>query len=289
MLLGFIGGFRSKVITSSILPGLVNAYDKAMNAELSGNSIEYIMAENSSEIGNILIDNFALKDNIGINASKDILVLKICQRNPKEILKILTRYPNNRYADSLIIKTAFQNQEELYDYAAASNELGKRIQSVNHPLVKIIGQLALKKTGRMYFPFLDNLYRNKISIDSITPFVLNDSTSGYYQLLVRTRIDYADRMHHGDTPMAIQALTNKLRFKAIELFINEINALHDEPNEKIRFKKLEELGPEELYYLAVLGEEEMYTSSFVNGVYPRIFQKMDIPKRKFSEITSIIR
>ena len=278
MLLGFIGGFRSKVITSSILPGLVNAYDKAMNAELSGNSIEYIMAENSSEIGNILIDNFALKDNIGINASKDILVLKICQRNPKEILKILTRYPNNRYADSLIIKAAFQNQEELYDYAAASNELGKRIQSVNHPLVKIIGQLALKKTGRMYFPFLDNLYRNKISIDSITPFVLNDSTSGYYQLLVRTRIDYADRMHHGDTPMAIQALTNKLRFKAIELFINEINALHDEPNEKIRFKKLEELGPEELYYLAVLGEEEMYTSSFVNGVYPRIFQKMDIPR-----------
>ena len=87
MLLGFIGGFRSKVITSSILPGLVNAYDKAMNAELSGNSIEYIMAENSSEIGNILIDNFALKDNIGINASKDILVLKLCQRNPKEILK----------------------------------------------------------------------------------------------------------------------------------------------------------------------------------------------------------
>ena len=278
MLLAFISGYRSKIVSATILPGLVNAYDEAMKTELSGNSILPIIIENASEVGNILIDNFALKDNIGINAGKDVLVLKVCQRNPKDILKILTKYPDNRYADSLIVKAAFQNQEELYNYAAVPNVLGKRIQNVNHPLVKIIGQLAVSKTGRMYFPFLDNLYRNKLSIDSITPYVLNDSSTGYYRLLVKTRIDYAERMQQGDTPMAVKALTDRLKVKAIELYINEINALHDQPNEKIRFKKLEELGPEELYYLAVLGEEEIYTSSFVNGVYPRIFQKMDIPR-----------
>ncbi|MEK7198708.1 MAG: hypothetical protein AAB212_02150, partial [Bacteroidota bacterium] len=95
---------------------------------------------------------------------------------------------------------------------------------------------------------------------------------------MRTRIGYAQRMQQGDTPMGVIALTNKLKTKGIELFINEINALHDERNENVRFKKLEELDPEDLYYLAVMGEEEIYTSSFVNGVYPRIFRKMRVPR-----------
>lgn len=278
MLTGFLSAYRSKSVTPGILPALVKAYEQAMQAELSGNSILPVIVENGTEIDNILIDNFALKNNPGIADAGDFMVLKTCQRNPYDVLKILTRYPNNRFADSLIIQAAFRNQEELYSYAAVPNALGRKIQSVNHPLVKLIGRLALTKTGRMYFPFLDNLYQNKLSIDSITPLVVNDSSAGYFQLLVKTRIDYALRMQQGDTPMAAMVLTNKLRTKAIELFINEINALHDESNEHIRFKQLEQLGPEELYYLAVMGEEEIYTSSFVVGVYPRIFQRMQVPR-----------
>src|SRR5690606_2983471 len=33
---------------------------------------------------------------------------------------------------------------------------------------------------------------------------------------------------------------------------------------------------EELYYLAVLGEDEIYTSSYTNGVYKMMFQKMTV-------------
>ena len=278
MLTGYISAYRSKLMNATLLPSLVEAYGEAMKTELAGNSIIDIIAENASEVDNILMDNFALKDNAGIAPARDYLVLKACQRNPNDILPILTRYPNNRFADSLIIKAAFKDQEELYRYAAVPNALGKKIQSVDHPLVKIIGRLALTKTGRMYFPFLDNLYHNKITMDSITPFVVADTSVGFYKLLVKTRIEYAERMQHGDTPMAAMVLTNRLKSKAIELYINEINALHDEPNENIRFKKLEQLGPQELYYLAVLGEEEIYTSSFVAGVYPRIFQRMVIPR-----------
>jgi hypothetical protein len=80
-------------------------------------------------------------------------------------------------------------------------------------------------------------------------------------------------MRRGDTPMAEKTLVTKLKSKAVELYINEINALHDENNPTIRFKKIDSLNPHELYYLAVLGEEEIYTSSFVSGVYPRIFSR----------------
>ena len=118
----------------------------------------------------------------------------------------------------------------------------------------------------MYFPFLDQLYTGKLKMDSITRFVGNDTSSGYYSLLVRTRIDYARRIQAGDTPMASKVLIDKLKSKGIELYINEINALHNENGDAVRFKIISRLSPQELYYLAVTGEEELYTSSFVNGV-----------------------
>ncbi len=278
VLSGYLSSYRAHVITPALYPALINAYEQSVKAEFSHNSIYQIIADNEPEVGNILMGNYALKDNAGIPAAKELTVLKACQKNPDRILKILTDYPNSRFADSLIIKAAFQDQEEFYSYAAVPNGLGRKIQSVNHPLVKILGRLALMQTGRMYFPFLDNLYHKKITIDSILPLVSNDSSGGYYKLLVQTRIDYAQRMQKGDTPMGVLALTNKLKSKAIELYVNEINALHDERNDNIRFKKLEELNEFDLYYLAVLAEEEMYTSSFVVGVYPRIFQRMNIPR-----------
>ncbi|MDB5209771.1 MAG: hypothetical protein JWQ30_598 [Sediminibacterium sp.] len=279
MLTAYMSAYRARVLSASMLPPLVKAYGDAMEVELAGGSIIDVITANEPEIDNILIENFALKNNPGIAAAQDVLVLKHIQRNPNDILKILTRYPDNRFADSLIIKEALRNQEKLYDYAASpTSALARRIRSVDHPLVKIISTLARSKTGRMYFPFLDNLYHGKITMDSITPLVKNDSSAGYYKLLVRTRIDYAERMHNGDTPMNARGLTDKLKAKAVELYINEINALHDVSNENIRFKKLEGLSPEELYYLAVLGEEEIYTSSFVKGVYPRIFQRMTVPR-----------
>ncbi len=273
MLTSYQSGYNARIIKSALLPSLVKAYDDAMRIDLSGNSILGVIADNEIEIGNILLENYSLKENKGVPAARDILVLKACQRDPGNVLKILTSHPNNSYADSLIILAAFRDQEELYNYASVPNALGKKIQSVNHPLVKTIATMAQMKTGRMYFPFLDDLYKGKIRMDSITPLIAKDADE-YYSLLVKTRIGYAERMQRRDTPMAAQTLINKIQSKAVELYINEINALHDENNLNIRFKKLEGLSSEELYYIAVLGEEEIYTSSFVSGVYPRIIQRL---------------
>lgn len=273
MLMGFQSAWQARIIKNVMYPGLIKAFYQAMQLEMQGQSILPIIKNNELEIGNILIQNLCLKNNIDIEACKDVLVLKSCQRDPAGILKVLTRFPENRYADSLIIIAAFRDQEELYNYAAAPNELGKRIQSVQHPLVKLIAGLAQSKTGRMYFPFLDDLYRGKISTETIAPVLANESSDDYYKLLVKTRVGYAERMRRGDTPMAAKTLVAKLRSKAVEIYINEINALHDESNPAIRFKKIDSLNPQELYYLAVLGEEEIYTSSFVSGVYPRIFSR----------------
>ncbi len=272
LLTSFISANRSKRITLNNLPLLINSYDEAMKLDLQGASVYPVFEKNRLPICYILVDNYGFKENFGIAKAKDLIVWKYCQLHPENILPALSDHPANIFADSLIVQAAFLDPEKLYNYAAAPNALGRKIQSGNHPLVQLIGQLSATKTGRMYFPFLDKLYNNTINIDSITPLLTEEHAEGYYKLLVATRMEYAQRMQQADTPMLVKVLTAKLQTKAIELYINDINALHELKDLKQRFKKLNKLNATELYYLAVMGETEMYTSSFVSGIYPRIFQ-----------------
>jgi hypothetical protein len=130
------------------------------------------------------------------------------------------------------------------------------------------------KTGRYYFPFLDALYTGKMSIDTITPLIPEDQSENYFRLLVHTRVQQVQRKKEGDKFVAEAALLSRLKSLVMELYINDINGLHQIEETSIRFKKLANLTPQELYYIAVLGAEELYTSSFVSGIYPLIIKKL---------------
>jgi hypothetical protein len=274
MLASFISGYKARLIKGILLVDLIKGYDEAMELDWKNISIKPVVEKYDFEVGDILTENYALKNNTGVAACADVLLLKRIYRYPNKTMNLLNRNPQAYFADSIIISLAHKDPEQLYSYAAAPNALGNKIQATNEPLVKKIGMLALMKTGRMYFPFLDNLYRNKITLDSISK-LLNDST-GYYKLLVKTQIEYAERAKNNDTPLVMKTLTAKLMSKAKEFYITEINSLHDEKLEATRFKSLTPLSPQDLYYVAVLGEEEIYTSSYL-GVYKRIFEKMKNP------------
>lgn len=275
LLTDFTNYYNQRAIKTIMLGDVILAYEQCMKLQLHNKSIAPIIAANELEVSSILTGNLAFKNNIGLQACKDELVLKQCKRNPTKILKILQDNLQVSFADSLIIAEAYRDQEMLYNYASGKTPLGNKIQSVNEPLVKTIGLLALMNSGRVYFPFLDELYRNKISLDTLTK--LKNDPDGYYKLLVKTEIDYAYRMQHGDTPLVKKVLTEKLKAKGIENYIDTINGLHDERNDAVRFKRIEKLTPTELYYLCVLSEREIYTSSYL-GVYKRIFERMSVPR-----------
>lgn len=268
-LVAYISDYRYKRIKASQLADLIDAFKEGMKLQRNNQSLFPLVRKNQMEIGNILVKCFAFKDNAGIQECKDELVLKYCTRYPEQILATLNNNQNVPFRDSLIKKVAYTQQENLYNYAKAGNSFASRIAEVDEPLVKIISRMARMKTGRVYFPFLDNLYRGKTTFAEIDSAMNNDET--YYSYLVRTEMDYADRIRQHDTPMAMQTLTSWLGQKGKEIYINEINGLHESPD-NIRFKKIEKLNPQELYYLAVLSEEEIYTSSYVKGVYPRIWK-----------------
>jgi hypothetical protein len=271
--------FKFNKIKASEVVTCIRAFNEAMRLSARGLNISSIIEKESITNGNVIIGTGSFTDNIGYQAMSDLLILKACQNNPNQILQILDKQgaeiSTNRYADSLLIAAAFENAEMVYNYAAAPSALGKKIQSIHHPLVSWIGRLAFMKTGRYYFPFLDELYTGLLSIDTITPLIAEDQAQNYFKLLVQTRIAQVQQIKAGKKLVAEAALLTKLKSRVMELYVNDINGLHQTEASNIRFKKLENLSPQELYYIAVLGADELYTSSFVSGVYPLIIQKLD--------------
>jgi hypothetical protein len=278
MLSLFESSFRYRSIKATLIPELVAAYQDAMQLEKNESSIESVIDRHEIETGKIILNCYPFTKSKGLEQCGYILIRKACERNPEKILTILKDNSHVPFADSLIVKEAYRRPEELYNYAAASaTPLGKRINAIEDPLVKLIATLANQNTGRLFFPFLDDLYKGKKSIDELA--AVADDTVKYFRLLVNTQIDYAGRMQKGDTPLVAKTLAGMLRKKAVDIFINEINGLHEAPTDKIRFRILDSLTIQELYYLPVMGETEIYTSSYLRGVYDGIFKKAkNIPK-----------
>jgi len=262
----------------STAPMLLESFRESVLLDKNNQSIEPVIIKFPYGVGKILINGFLYPtENPGIANSRINLLRKYCEMYPDEILPVLNRNPNIAFADNYIKIAAYRDIRKLYDYAAARNALGNRIR--NHPdsLVKLVAKMATSKSGQLYFPFLDNLLGGKITFEEIDK--VKEDNIGYFRLMVNTRIEYARKILPPvkDTATEIRALTTMMARKAKDGFIRDINALHSVSDERVRFRKLEGLTPQELYYLIVLGEDEIYTSSYLN-VYKRIFQRMTFPR-----------
>lgn len=249
---------------------LIEAYIAAMELERARSSIKPLIETIPTEIGEVLLSTAIFSGNPGFTESKILVQRRKLEMKPDQILPNLARNPNNPAADSLIKTIAYLNPEDLYSYAQAGDELAALIQNHTDPLVKMISKLANINTGRVYFPFLDNLYRGKMTMEEIDSNMTDKYR--YFRLLINTEIDYAGRFRKGDTPVVMSALADMIKSKAVDGFINVINGLHDQPD-NVRMKETEPLNAQELYYICVMGDPEIYTSSYLK-VYDRMFQRL---------------
>ena len=275
---GYNSYLGKKDFPASIAPAIVQQFQLAMELDRKNESIEPVIRNSSYPVGKIVTECFSFPENSGVKASRIVVMRKYLALHPNEILPTLKNNINLPFTDSLIMVVAHQNPQQLYDYAAARDALGSRIRSNPDPMAKIVSRMAASKSGQQYFPFIDLLVNDKISFEEIDR--VKDDDLNYYRLLVKTRIEFVERTLSPakDTPMGMQALTSKMERKAKDHFIGEINRLHVVENDNVRFRVLDPLTAQELYYLCVLGEDEIYTSSYVRGVFPRIFQRMKVPR-----------
>jgi hypothetical protein len=268
--------YKTNQLNENAIGELMDSYKKALDLDWHASSIFPVVRESAVEIGAILVTCSPFKSNIGIYESKEFVVSKAFQKNPNNILPVLFDIPDVSIVDSLIKVIAKTQVENIYKYSQATDtELGRRIQNINEPLIKFILKLANLHEGQLYFPFLDNLFYGRISMDDIRETLGEAKKVQYYQLLVKTWIDYTGRMAKGDTALAVHPLIDMLRQKAVESFVNDINSLHDFPDQ-IRLKIVKDLNAQELYYLVVLSENEIYTSSYLK-LYSLIYDRTKKP------------
>ena len=270
----FLRNYRYQTLRIDQFPVLVNAFSEGMQLDRQKESIVSFITSQPYEIENVLMKSVLFEDNSTYNEAKNIIFLKNCKLHPDKILPNLNANSNYPFTDSLISFAARYDADQLYTYAAASNKLGNKIHNSPDTLVQIVSKLSKLKSGQQYFPFLDNLYHGKINLEQIDNVM--DNQAKYYRLLIATKVEYSKRLLQRDTAMGIDAIDNKITSVG-KYFINEINGLHESPD-AVRFRVLDNLTSEELYYLAVMQEELIYTSSYVRGVYPRIWQKMKNPR-----------
>ena len=272
MLKNFIIHYRNRQFNASRFPAMIEAFTLAMQKDKKGETIETIIDAQPYEVGKLLLASQSFDRNPGIRVAKQSLLRKYCILNPDKIFSTLCENPDLPFRDSLIKIAAYKYPKRLYDYAAANNKLGYAIRKIEDPFIQAISKMATSGgSGQLYFPFLDNLTAGKQTFEEIN--AVKDDGPRYYKLLVQTRQDYVTRALNGERILSMGVLDTMLQKKGREIFINKINADHELPN-AARFRILQQLSPQELYYLVIAGETEMYTSSYVNGIYPIMMQKI---------------
>lgn len=271
----FVSACKNGSVAVTVLPNLVDEFKSGIALEMAGKSIVPVVAEGQPDASQILLETFAYSKNVGAAEAQDIIISQQMKLHPDpaKVIEILSKHPNLPGACDLIASIARTDPEIIYTRAAASDELSQKIHNCPDKLVAIIGRMAKMLSGRQIFPFLDELYNDKMTFDQIDSSLNNPAQ--YFKLLVKTEIDYADRMRVRDTPLAKADMEGRIAAKARDLYVNEINALHERPDGE-RFRVIDNLSPQELYYLAIFSEEEIYTSSYVRGVYPRVFKNKNL-------------
>lgn len=268
----FSGSYHARVLTAAQLPTSLDAFEAAMNLNKKGESFLPVIKQQPYQIGKLLVGNIAFDRNAGVPEAKAQLVLKNIELHPDKAFVILTDNPNVPFRDSIIKAVAYKNPGQLYDYAAADNKLGYAIRAIDEPFIREVSRMSKSGSGQLYLPFLHNILKGKISrskIDSV-----KDDPVKYYRLLVKTKLDYVQNKLNDEDVMEMKALNAMLEKKAVDDFIKPINELHEENNLAVRFRALEPLNAQELYYLVIAGERDLYTSSYLKGVYPKMMQRI---------------
>lgn len=286
--------WRNKDIKPIDFPSVYNTFETILKGMPANVTILPAIEASSYEVAKLNASVF-FESKEYLEAQK-IVYLKYCSLHPDNILKTIRPFVNESFADSLVSVACKNNPVQLYSYAqSVTTPEGKLIHKNNTAMVKVVAQLSQTPNALLYFPFLDDLLSGKNTVENIKQYVgdgeITYDSIGYFKLLVKTEIDYYKRMAPPlrDTPIAVfgaNGLREVLKGKAWQHFIKPINELHDATNLAVRMKAIQPLGVQELYFMIIMGESDIYTSSYKHS-YNRLMQLMGTKPRGDSLLQSV--
>ncbi|MFZ9239646.1 MAG: hypothetical protein ACO22R_00785 [Chitinophagaceae bacterium] len=259
---------------------LLEAYKKLLDLDIRGQSIAKSIENYSLDINRSLLgERTVFYENGGLAQAKVFMYYQFIRERPDQILPTISNYLNESFVSEALITAANKFPSDFYNYASAKESpLRRRMLLVNDSMVQLLCRLSADSSGRLLYPFIHSILTKEINYDSLKYTSQNEKR--FFKLLVKTQIHYQSEIASGNAPIEQGEVFKLLKKKAAEIFINEVNALHDEAD-AVRFSIIEGLTPEELYYLVVASEDIIYTSSFV-GIFQRMMKSMN--KRTSDEL-----
>ncbi|MFY0253469.1 hypothetical protein ACDQ55_05870 [Chitinophaga sp. 30R24] len=257
-------------------PAIINAFRDMMHADIKGQSIAPYMHNLSYEASERLIESF--RDNPGYKAAKGEIFTKFAFNNLETIMPKLSEYLNYPGTDSIVAAVARKYPNQVLTYATSYTPMANAIKRNPDPLVQQIVRIGQSPQSTRILPFIDELVAGTTTVEKLEPIVANDYQ--YYKKMVKSMIALQKMRAEGQHPFGIKAMMENMQAKSL-LFIREVNDLHEEPA-PVRFNIVKNFTPEELYYLIINGQEELYTSSYTNhnnaGLYDQMMLRMKPPR-----------
>jgi hypothetical protein len=194
---------------------------------------------------------------------RKIIYTEMGKREPEMMIKRLSEYANDPFADNIIAAAARVVPNEVFNFATSTNyTLSGAVRRTKDPLVQTIVRIAQQsKSPLKAMPFLSDVHNNRLTIPEID--AITDNPDLFYQNLVRLKVS--------NESLGGNAYTDELRYRGLK-YVREMNDLHDKPD-AVRFKCIDGFSPVALYFIMVYGQDEIYTSSFL-GTFKRMMERM---------------
>jgi len=219
--------------------------------------IDHFISENQNIIS---IDNSDLLDDFP--EQKAALFLAVGKAQPADMILRLQSYAGESYAQPIISDAARVAPDIILKYALSTGSLRTAVRKNQDPYVKTLVQIADQSpVPQKVLPFAEEIFDGRRSIKEVNTMANNPVA--YYKALVALRLK-------GSTSTA-RPLDDELQYRGLQ-FVRTVNELHDQ-SAPVRFKCLADFGAEDLYFMMIGSQEEIYTSSFI-WMFDRMMAKM---------------
>lgn len=248
------------------IPDAVESYKLILRALLHRTSFNDVLIPLGPQRTQLLATSFWQYDECSL--LDDIAIYKSVASSPDNILQFLEKYPQFRFADSLLFIVAAHDPLKMTSFLLQDKTgLQNNIRNNKNIYLQQIVSLAGDRSASELLPFIIPLAEKRITTEEILK--KRAEVTSYFQLLVNTLRN--EMVRNADSSFIFQAaLRNAIREKSLSFYVNRINELHGS-SDAIRFAALKNLRLEDLYYIITSCEEELYTSSYL-GLYRRLME-----------------
>lgn len=238
---------------------LFDTYREIQDASASGKLSKFMKENHNSSLVDL---RFLLDEN---DPEFTNLIVWYANNYPEKAIDMVSDSWDKPYVDTLVSILAPSYATKFLAYSQAGGP-SRKVMSRNktktaHTLYLIATQSSPQNVYKNYV-FYDAIAADKMSIEDANK-ISNDKTHAF-ENMVQYRLDNPLLTNTREVLADIKVI-------ALEKYIRKINELHD-ASDAVRFKVLEPLSAEELYYVAISGADEIYTSSFL-GLYKRMMAK----------------